>query len=63
MSDFIERLIEEQKQLEVKIEKLKAFLQSDSSNKIDPIQLALLSIQLPTMEGYLRCLNERLGRL
>ena len=63
MSDFKERLSEEQVQLEDKITKLESFLNSDKSNDIDQIQLALLGIQLPAMKTYLRCLDERIGRL
>ncbi len=63
MSDFKERLEEERLKLTEKTEKLEEFLQSDNSNEIDQIQLALLGIQLPSMKTYLRCLDERLGRL
>ena len=63
MSDFKTRLLEEKDQLEEKVEKLEAFLQSNKSNEIDQIQLALLGIQLPAMKTYLRCLDERIGRL
>jgi len=63
MSDFKTRLLEEKDQLEEKVEKLEAFLQSNKSNEIDQIQLALLGIQLPAMKTYLRCLDERIVRL
>lgn len=63
MSDFKERLYDERAELVKKIEKLESFLQSDKSNEIDQIQLALLGIQLPAMEIYKRCLDERFGRL
>lgn len=63
MDDFKARLIEEQAQLAERVEKLETFLQSDKSNEMDQIQLALLGIQLPSMKTYLRCLEERFGRL
>ena len=63
MSNFKIRLKEEQAQLAERIEKLESFLQSDKSNAIDQFQLAFLGIQLPAMNTYLRCLDERIGRL
>jgi|AntAceMinimDraft_2_1070361.scaffolds.fasta_scaffold66970_1 hypothetical protein len=63
MSDFKERLYDERAELVEKTEKLEAFLQSDKSNEIDQIQLALLGIQLPIMKTYVRVLDERFGRL
>lgn len=63
MEEFKIRLTDEQSQLDDRIEKLETFLKSDKSNEIDQFQLALLGIQLPAMKTYLRCLNERIGRL
>lgn len=63
MSDFKERLYDERAELVKKIEKLQSFLKSDKSNEIDQYQLAFLGIQLSAMETYLRCLDERFGRL
>lgn len=63
MSDFKERLYDERAELVERVEKLELFLKSDKSNEIDQIQLALLGIQLPAMKTYVRCLDERFGRL
>ena len=63
MSTFKERLYDEKVQLVEKIDKLELFLQGKQSNEIDQIQLALLGIQLLAMKTYLRCLDERFGRL
>ena len=63
MSEFKERLYDERAQLVEKTEKLEVFLQSNKSNEIGQIQLALLGIQLPLMKAYVRVLDERFGRL
>ena len=54
------RLIEEERQLDEKIEKLDAFTKSDAFKGIDIIQQSLLSVQVLAMVTYSRCLNERL---
>ena len=63
MDDFKSRLIAEQTQLIEKLDKLDAFLMSESSKNIDNIQLSLLKIQATAMNTYNQCLLERLDRL
>lgn len=63
MSDFKSRLIEEQAQLEEKLNKLNEFNQSEKVNGIDPVQKSLLIIQAGAMYTYNECLKERLARL
>ena len=63
MSDFKERLIEEQTQLTEKLDKLDTFLLSEKVKEIDDVQKALLQVQATAMNTYLQCLKERLERL
>ena len=63
MSDFKTRLVEEQAQLEEKLNKLNDFNQSEKVNEIDPVQKSLLQIQAGAMYTYNECLKERLARL
>ena len=66
MADFKERLTKEREELAERTKKLEDFLLSDKSNElleIDQFQLAFLGIQLQAMKTYLRCLDERWGRL
>ena len=63
MSDFKERLVIEQAQLEEKLNKLNDFNQSEKANEIDPIQKDLLLIQAGTMYTYNEVLKARLARL
>ncbi|MFR8838614.1 crAss001_48 related protein [Bacteroides sp.] len=63
MSDFKSRLVEEQSQLEEKLNKLNDFNQSEKVNEIDPVQKSLLIIQAGAMYTYNECLKERLARL
>jgi hypothetical protein len=60
MSDFKERLVEEQAQLEEKLNKLDAFLMSDKVKAVDDVQKALLQVQSTAMNTYSQCLKERL---
>lgn len=57
---FLERLIDEKNELDVKSAKLESFLLTDKAKEIEPIQLSLLNIQLNAMQTYSRCLLERL---
>jgi hypothetical protein len=61
--DFKSRLIEEQKQLEEKLNKLNDFNQSDKVNDIDPVQKDLLLVQAGAMYTYNECLKARIARL
>lgn len=63
MSDFKTRLAEEQEQLEEKLNKLNAFLESEKVNEIDLIQKDLLRIQAGAMYTYNEVLIARLDRL
>ena len=63
MSDFKDRLIDEQAQLEEKLMKLDAFRMSEKFDKIDDVQKALLNVQSAAMNSYNQCLKERLERL
>ena len=63
MSDFKDRLIDEQTQLEEKLNKLDAFLMSDKVKAVDDVQKALLQVQATAMNTYNQCLKERLERL
>lgn len=63
MSDFKTRLVDEQKQLEEKLDKLDEFLMSDKVNDIDDVQKALLHVQATAMNTYNQCLKERIERL
>ena len=63
MSDFKDRLIDEQAQLEEKLNKLDAFLMSDKVKAVDDVQKALLQVLATTMNTYNQCLKERLERL
>lgn len=63
MNDFKSRLVEEQAQLEEKLNKLNEFNQSEKVNGIDSVQKSLLIIQAGAMYTYNECLKERLARL
>lgn len=58
---FLDRLRKEQEELSTKIEKLKAFLDTEKFyENIDEIQQTLLRIQYSAMLTYHLCLVERL---
>ena len=61
--DFKSRLIEEQKQLEEKLNKLNDFNQSDKVNDIDPVQKDLLLVQAGAMYAYNEVLKARIAQL
>lgn len=63
MSDFKSRLSIERSELDEKIGKLSAFIDSDAINSIDPKQKELLADQLPAMRLYSDILAERLSLL
>ena len=63
MSDFKDRLIDEQAQLEEKLNKLDTFLMSDKVKAVDDVQKALLQVQATAMNTYNQCLKERIERL
>lgn len=63
MSDFKTRLIDEQLELEEKLNKLNDFNQSEKANDIDPVQKDLLLVQAGAMYTYNECLKARISRL
>lgn len=63
MSDFKERMTEEQMQLDEKINKLENFILSNDFRMLDPIQQSLLKVQLMSMRTYSQCLIERVSAL
>lgn len=63
MSDFKTRLVEEQAQLEEKLNKLNNFNQSEKVKEIDPVQKDLLLVQAGAMYTYNECLKARIARL
>lgn len=63
MNDFKSRLIEEQKALEEKLNKLDSFLMSEKVSDVDDTQKALLKVQATAMNAYNQCLLERIERL
>ena len=63
MNDFKSRLVEEQAQLEEKLNKLDAFLMTEKVKEIDDVQKSLLQVQATAMNTYLQCLKERIERL
>ena len=60
MTDFLERLIEEERQLAEKLDKLKKFKVSDSFHSLNEENRQLLFIQSNIMEAYLTVLNRRI---
>ena len=63
MSDFKTRLVEEQAQLEEKLNKLNDFNQSEKVKEIDPVQKDLLLVQAGAMYTYNEVLKARIERL
>jgi hypothetical protein len=63
MSDFKTRLVEEQAQLEEKLNKLNDFNQSEKVKEIDTVQKDLLLVQAGAMYTYNECLKARIARL
>lgn len=61
--DFKSRLIEEQAQLEEKLNKLNDFNQSEKVNEIDPVQKDLLLVQAGAMYTYNEVLKVRIAQL
>jgi len=57
MSTFIERLLQEETELDEKISKLEKFAESEGWNTIDREQRGFLLIQLKAMRTYAEILN------
>jgi hypothetical protein len=62
MTPHQERVVQEKKDLDEKIEKLKTFTGGTVYPNLDAIDQFLLSDQLTYMEGYSRTLGHRIGR-
>ena len=60
MEDFQKRLVDEQSQLEEKLNKLNAFNESEKAIGIDEVQRNLLIIHAGAMYTYNECLKARL---
>lgn len=63
MSTYKERLIDEQAQLNQKVEKLEVFILSENFQKIEAVQKPLLKEQLIAMKNYNRILIARIAYL
>lgn len=63
MEIFLERLIAERNELEVKVMKLNDFLESPKLDEVDLHHQDLLKLQLHTMTSYLGVLNIRIKDL
>lgn len=60
MEPFLERLLNEQKELNERLSKLNAFIHGDKFSSVDAIQQSLLKVQASAMKTYSLCLEERL---
>lgn len=63
MEDFKTRLVQEQKELEEKLDKLNTFNESDKFQELEYIQRSLLIIQAGAMYTYNECLKARISIL
>ena len=63
MEQFMERLLDEQSQLDVRVDKLREFLSSPKGMNIDKDQLFLLNAQLSVMVSYKLILDQRINLL
>lgn len=59
----MERLLDEQSQLDVRVDKLREFLSSAKGMSIDKDQLFLLNAQLSVMVSYKLILDQRINLL
>ena len=62
MEKFVERLIIEKHELELRHDKLIAIVNSSLWDTFEPNEKSLLSIQLRAMQTYLECLEQRLKK-
>lgn len=63
MSTFFERVLNEQSELQTKINGLDSFIKSDEYNDVSYVQRHLLAIQLNTMLSYNQVLLARISEL
>lgn len=61
MEDFVKRIVEEHKQLVVRIEKLNNFIYNEDTSHVSKADFANLCMQLSAMRQYERCLRARLA--
>lgn len=59
---YLDRLIEERRDLYGKMNKLNEFLHGDIVKTLDIIDISLLEIQYSCMEGYLKVMTARIER-
>ncbi len=62
MEDYQLRVIEEEKQLKIKMDKLSSFIKSDDFNKLDLADCCLLRKQYGIMSDYDNILQQRIER-
>lgn len=60
MKDYIKKMIDEHKELVVRIQKLHAYVYSNASNKDSKVEFANKCIQLAAMKKYEEALRARL---
>lgn len=63
MSDFIQRLKEEQLQVQQRWKKLIDFMATEKFHPLPQEQKTLMRLQLNAMSSYIICLTERLSLL
>lgn len=61
MEDFVKRIVDEHKQLVVRIEKLNNFIYNEDTSHVSKADFANLCMQLSAMRQYERCLRARLA--
>jgi hypothetical protein len=60
MKDYQQRVVDEKKELDEKINKLEQFITSEKINSVDPNEAFRLKTQLVTMINYSEILGERI---
>lgn len=61
MQKFVERMIDEKKVVDERLEKLEAFLMTDTYNGLSQKERKLLKEQAEAMTNYSRILGERIA--
>jgi len=61
MEAYQERVVEEKKELDDKIEKLAAFLQTDTFGNLPDVEQARMTRQKRAMKEYSKALGERIA--
>jgi hypothetical protein len=61
MEAWQQRVIDEKKQLDERIEKLAIFIQGELYNTLDPVEQKRLTDQIHAMDSYARILGQRIG--